>query len=96
MVQHALQLPFPDRIQHQSVLLAQFVLFLGVSESAFSGFAGVRFGPFSNTAAANEHLRLQQKLPFAGFTLHVIDGVVMLDVGIEAKNHKRVLELGIV
>jgi hypothetical protein len=32
-------------------------------------------------------LRLQQLLAFAGFALHVVDGVFVPNVGIKAKDH---------
>jgi hypothetical protein len=32
---------------------------------------------------------LQQEFAFAGFALHVVDGVAVLNVGIEAEDHEE-------
>jgi len=58
-----------------------------ISEIAFGDLLGVGSGAFSDAAAAHKDLGLQDKLILARFTLHVIDGVTLLDVGIETENH---------
>ena len=47
----------------------------------------VRGGALADAAAAHEHLGLQQKLAFAGFALHVVDGVAVLNVGVKSEDH---------
>ena len=41
----------------------------------------------ADTAPPHKDLRLQQHVTLTRFALHVIDGIFVLDVGIEAKNH---------
>jgi hypothetical protein len=43
----------------------------------------------TDTPPFHEDLGLQQGLALAGFALHVIDNVIVLDIGIEAKNHSQ-------
>jgi hypothetical protein len=49
---------------------------------------GVRNGFLADAVAANEDLRLQEEFVPAGLTLHVIDGVPALNIGIKAENHR--------
>src|SRR5208337_3691518 len=44
-------------------------------------------GAFANAAAANEDLGLEELFAFAGFALHVIDRVLVANVGVKAKDH---------
>ena len=90
LIQNAVQLPFPDRVQHQPMLLAQLVLFLRVPEPGLGRLAGVGLGPFANAPAADKDLRLQQKIRLARLALHVVNRVLMLYVSVEAENHKLI------
>ena len=83
-----IEFPFPNGIEHETMLLAQLLFFLRVPELDFGRLAGIRRGLFAHAAAAHENLRLQQTFAFTRFTLHVVDGVAMLHIGIEAKNHR--------
>ena len=58
-------------------------LWRGLWQSPWTGHCS-----FSNAAPFDEYLRLQQALAFAGFALHVVDRVLLLDVGIKAKDHE--------
>ena len=70
-----------------AVLFAEQLLFLLVGlPLARRGGIGNRF--FSDTTSTDKNLRLQQQLAFASFALHVVDGVRVLDVGVESKNHR--------
>jgi hypothetical protein len=42
----------------------------------------------ANAAAAHEDLRLEQLFSPTGFTLHVVHGFVVLNVGVEAEDHE--------
>ena len=90
LIQNAVQLPFPDRVQHQPMLLAQFVFFLCITESRLGRLAGVRLRPLANAPASNKDLRLQQKIRLTRLALHVVNRVLMLYVSIEAENHKLI------
>ena len=70
------------------MLFPQLLLFLRVPELRFSGFGGIGSRFLANAAAAHENLGLQKEFPFTRLALHVIDRVAVLDVGIEAENHK--------
>ncbi len=87
-VQCLIQLAFSNRVENETVLLAELLLFLRVAEDV-RRFVRVRSGFLADAASADKHLRLQQTLAFTCFTLHVVDGVTMLDVGIEAENHRE-------
>ena len=90
-IQDVIQLPFPDGFEDEAMLIAQLLLFLGVAKAGFRGRGGVRDGFLPDTPAAHEDLGLQQLFALAGFTLDVIDGVAVFDVGIEAENHKNLI-----
>ena len=70
------------------MLLAQQLLFLRVTDLHLAGLAAIGGGFLAYTAATHEDLRLQEEFPFTRLTLHVVDGVAVLDVGIEAENHR--------
>ena len=88
-IEDALQLAFANGLEHQAMLIAQLLLFLRIAETGLHGRAGVGDGALADAASANEDLGLEQLFALAGFALHVVDGVAVLDVGIEAKNHKE-------
>ena len=93
MVKYMIELSLADRVEHKPVLFPKLLLFLGVAELNFRCLVGVRGRPFANAAAAHKHLRLQQELTFAGFTLYVVDSVAVLNIGIETKNHSGFYDL---
>jgi hypothetical protein len=78
---------FADRIEHLAVLVAQDLLLLLVGEIAARNLLRVGSGAFSNAAATNEDLGLEDQFIFTGLTLHVIDRISLLHVGIKTKNH---------
>src|ERR1700739_2783279 len=88
-IQYAVEFALPDRIQHQPVLLAKLMLLLCVAGLPLARLGGVGFGPLANAASADEYLGLEQQFSLARLALHVVDGVAMLHVGIEAKNNKE-------
>lgn len=69
------------------MLISQDLLFLLVVESNFRGPPGVGLCAFPDATAAHKNLSLQQEFAFASLTLHVIDRVLVLYVGIKTKNH---------
>src|ERR1039458_2880085 len=87
-VQNALQLPIPDSVEHQAMLIAQYLFLLLIAKAALGGCVRVGSGPFPNTPPANKDLCLQQTLALAGFALHMVNRVRMLYVRVEAKNHE--------
>src|SRR5579864_228442 len=86
-LENLFQPAFADSIQDQAVLLAENLLFLLVGKVGTLGLLRVWSGALADAASLHEHLRLQQQVGFAGLALNVIDRAVVLDVGIEAKNH---------
>ena len=89
LVEDLLQVAVTDGVEHQAVLLAQDLLLALIGETCARSLLSIRSRAFANAASAHEDLGLQQHLAFARLALHVIDGVVVLDVGIEAKNHDQ-------
>ena len=87
LVENALQLPFPDGIEHVAVLVAEQGFLLLVRKQRISGAVGVRSRPFSDATAPHKHLGLEQKLRLAGFALHVVHSIAVLHVGVEPENH---------
>jgi hypothetical protein len=71
------------------MLFAQLLLFLRISELSIGPVRRVGRGLLADAAPADEDLGLQQALAFAGFALHVVNRIYVLDVGIEAKNHEN-------
>ena len=69
------------------MLIPQNRLFFLVGKVWALRLFGVGGGAFADAASAHEHLRLQQEVALSGLALHVIHGVFVLDVGIEAKDH---------
>jgi len=69
------------------MLVAELLLFLGIAETGLGGGGGIGDRLLADAAAADEDLGLEQFFALAGLTLHVVNGVAVLDVGIEAKNH---------
>ena len=57
------------------------------AEQIPGGLLGVGGRVFADAAPADEDLRLQQEVVRARLALHVIDGIGVLDIGIESKNH---------
>ena len=88
-VEDVIQLPFPDGFEDEAVLVAQLLLFLGIPKTGFErgGRVGDRF--LADAPSAHEDLSLKQFFALARFALHVVDGVAVFDVGIEAKDHKN-------
>src|SRR5207249_778573 len=87
LIEDFIQLAFTNGIQHQAVLVTQDLLFLLIAKTAAGCFIRIRSCPLSHTAPADEHLGLQEQLVLSRLALHVVHGVVMLDIGIEAKDH---------
>jgi hypothetical protein len=77
------------------VLVSQLLFFLRISKAGVG--RGIRVGNslFADTPAAHEYLSLEQSLALARFTLHVIDRIVVLYIGIEAENHGRTESLAV-
>src|ERR1019366_1912892 len=90
MVEDVVEFSFANRVEHQSVLLTEQLLFLGVSGLCFAVLAGVGSGLLADAAATHEDLGLQQEFAFTRFALHVVDRVAVLHVGIEAENHREI------
>ena len=88
MVQNVVQLPFPDRIQNQAVLLAELLLFLRIAELDFGRFGSIGRGSLADAASAHKNLCLEQQIAFTRLALHVINRVHVLHIGIEAENHR--------
>ena len=93
MVQNAIQLPFPDRVQYLAMLLAQLLLPLRVSDLWLPCRGRVGNSLLADTASTHEDLRLQQQITLARLALHVVDSVTVFYVGIEAENHRQFLIL---
>ena len=89
VVEDALQLAFADRFEHQAMLVAELLLFLGIAETGLRGRSGIGDGPLAHAAAAHEHLGLEQFFALARLALHVVDGVAVFYVGVKSKNHKN-------
>src|SRR5215475_4374938 len=87
VVEYLFQLPVPDGVKDEAVLIAQNSFFLLIGEIRALGLISVWRRPLADTAALHEDLGLQQQVGFPRLTLYVIDGVFVLDVGIEAKDH---------
>ena len=66
--------------------MAQHLLFFLVGETGLRCQFGVGCGALADTAPANEDLGFKELLALPGFTLDVVHGTVLLDVGIEAKD----------
>jgi len=97
VIENIVQLPFPDGVEHEAVLVAQLLLFLRIAETGLRNGSGVGDGFLADAAPANEDLGLKQFFAFARFTLHVVDGVDVFDVGIKAEDHKmNILETKII
>jgi len=86
-VEDAIELAFPDRIEHVPVLFAEQLLFLLVSLS-LAGRGGIGNCFLADAASTDKNLRLQQQLALSSFALHMVNRVRVLDVGIKAKNHR--------
>jgi hypothetical protein len=71
------------------MLVAELLLFLGISETDLRGRRGVGDRPFADAPATHEDLGLKQFFAFACFALHVVDGVAVFNVGIKSENHGR-------
>src|SRR5216683_2304329 len=71
------------------MLIAQQLFLLGIAELPLGRRRGIRNGFLPHATAAHEDLRLQQKLAFARFALHVVNRLTVLYVSIEAENHKK-------
>ena len=89
MIKNVVQLSFANGFEDEAMLVAQMLLFLGVAEIGLLRGSSIRNGFLADTPSTHEDLRLQQFLALARFALHVVDGVAVFDVGIEAENHKR-------
>jgi hypothetical protein len=89
VIENAVELPFADGFEDEAVLVAKLLLFLRVAEVDFLGRSRVGNRLLADALSAHEDLRLKQFFALARFALHVIDGVAVFDVGIEAENHKR-------
>jgi hypothetical protein len=88
-VEDVIQLAFANGFEDEAMLVAQLLLFLSVTKAGFQGGVGVGNCLLADTSAAHEDLGLEQFFALAGFALHVVDGVAVFDVGIEAENHKN-------
>src|SRR5690242_6693057 len=69
------------------MLFSQDLFFLLVGKVGALGLICVWRCALTDAAPADKDLGLEQQVCFARFTLHVVDGVLVLDVGVEAKNH---------
>jgi len=87
-VEDVFQLAFANGFEHEAMLVAELLLFLGIAEAGLSGGVGVRYGPLADAPTAHEHLSLEQFFALARLALHVVDGVAVFYVGVKAKNHK--------
>jgi hypothetical protein len=87
-IQNALQLTIFNRFQNQSMLIAQELLFLMIAKTSLGGGGRVGNGFLAYTSSPDEDLGLKQFFTLARFALHVIDGVNVLYVGVESKNHE--------
>ena len=67
--------------------IGTLLFFVLVGEIPLGQSLGVRSGSFPDAAATHKHLGLQDELVFPSFTLHVVDRVALLHIGVEAKNH---------
>ena len=87
VVKHLIEPALANGFEDQTMLLAQNLFLLLISEIWALGLVGVRGGTFADAAAADEDLSLQQQVRLAGLALHVVNRVLVLDVRIEAKDH---------
>ena len=92
-VEYLLKLSIANGIEDNPVLLAQnFFLFL-IGEAWALGLFCIRGCAFTDTASADENLCLQEHVGLAGLALHVVNRVLVLDVGIKAKDHIGVISV---
>src|SRR5438067_1899856 len=87
LVKNLLETTFANRIQHQPMLLPQNLFLLLVGEMRAVRLFAIRGCAFADTASFYEDLCLQQEIRFSRLALHVVNRVLVLNVGIEAKNH---------
>ena len=90
LVENIIKPAFAYRIHHQAMLITQHLFFLRVRNPARLQLFGVRSRPLAYAASADENLGLQQ-IVFPCFALHVVHSIFMLNVGIEAENHRNPL-----
>src|SRR5881227_2208801 len=71
------------------MLIAQQLFLLGIAKTNLCGGGGIGDSFFSHTSATHENLGLKQFFTLARFTLHVVDGVGVLYVGVKSEDHMR-------
>ena len=82
-----LQTAGANRLDDAFVLGLEQVVHALVREARLGELIGIRGGMLTDAAAADEDLRLQKLVVSAGFALHVVHRALVLDIGIESKNH---------
>src|ERR1051326_8688585 len=87
LVEDIIDVPIADRVEHHAVLVAQNLFLLLVGESGLSSLVGIGSRALADAASAHEDLRLQEKFVLTRLTLHVKNRILMLDIGIEPKDH---------
>src|ERR1700761_7153052 len=55
-----------------------------------SGNRGPRDSALPNAASTHKNLRLQELIAFARLALHVVDGVVVTNIGVKTENHRSI------
>src|SRR5205807_2516203 len=78
-------------VNNAFVLGLEQIVHLIIGEAGLGDLLGIRGGTLPDAASAHEYLGLQEMVVLARLALHVIDGVLVLDVGIEAENHNPLL-----
>src|ERR1700692_1326608 len=69
------------------MLLSQDLLLLLIGEAGLGSVFRIGRGTLADAASADKDLGLQETVAFARFALHVVHRVIVLHIGIEAKNH---------
>src|SRR4029077_2992627 len=87
LVEDLFELAIADGVENQAVLITQDLFLLLIAKTAPGHLVGVGSGALADAAPAHEDLGLQEQLSLTGFALHVIDGITVLYIGIEAENH---------
>jgi hypothetical protein len=67
------------------MLIAQLLFFLLIAEAGVLRRVGNRL--FAHASSAHENLRLQHLFALTRLALHVVDGVAVFNVSVEAENH---------
>jgi hypothetical protein len=63
------------------------LLLLGIARLTLGRRPGIGSRFLSDASSTHKYLCLEQLFSLARFTLHVVDGVAMLNVGVEPENH---------